>query len=149
MSKANVKMKSPDPVDLLIGSKVREKRLIMGLSQDALAKCIGLTFQQIQKYERGINRISVSRLLNICNALNAPVNYFLESIESFSEGSKCAETNVAGFSDNKQEGLLYDEDPLSKKDVIALIRAYSKINSPALKKQLLEMAKAMSANGKK
>lgn len=149
MSKTNVKTKTPDPIDLLIGSKVREKRLIMGLSQDALAKCIGLTFQQIQKYERGINRISVSRLLNICNALNAPVNYFLESIDSLAEGSKDSQIKIKGFSDNKQEGILYDEDPLSKKDVIALVRAYSKISNPALKKQLLEMAKAMSDNTKK
>ncbi len=144
MSKVMSAIRKPDPIDLQIGSKVRERRLIMGLSQDALAKCIGLTFQQVQKYERGVNRISVSRLLDICDALNAPVKYFLEGLKFKPE--KIAKQ---GFSDNKQDKILYDEDPLLKKDVIALVRAYSQIKTPALKKQLLEMAKAMSESERK
>jgi len=131
----------PNPVDIYVGSRVKSRRLILGFSQEDLAKSIGLTFQQIQKYERGINRISVSRLVDICRALKTPVDYFLEGSFSVNRvGSR--KLAVKGFSDTKQE--LFEADPMVKKDVMELVRAYSKIRRPQLKKQILEMAKALS-----
>ena len=131
----------PNPVDIYVGSRVKSRRLILGFSQEDLAKSIGLTFQQIQKYERGINRISVSRLVDICRALKTPIDYFLEgSFSVDSTGSR--KLAVKGFSDTKQE--LFEADPMVKKDVMELVRAYSKIRRPQLKKQILEMAKALS-----
>ncbi|MFH1158779.1 MAG: helix-turn-helix domain-containing protein [Pseudomonadota bacterium] len=131
----------PNPVDIHVGARVKSRRLILGFSQDDLAKSIGLTFQQVQKYERGTNRISVSRLVDICRALKTPMDYFLEG--SFSAG-RGGSRNLAvkGFSDTRQEP--FEADPLVKKDVMDLVRAYSKIRSPQLKKQLLEMARALS-----
>lgn len=133
----------PNPVDTYIGSKVKSRRLILGLSQEELAKAIGLTFQQVQKYERGTNRISVSRLVDICKVLKVQVDYFFDGSFALA-GKPPGMRNAAakGFADTKQEAL--EPDPMMKRDVLELVRAYSKISSPQLKKQLLEMAKAMS-----
>ncbi|MCK5517898.1 MAG: helix-turn-helix domain-containing protein [Alphaproteobacteria bacterium] len=134
----------PNPVDIYVGAKVKSRRLVLGLSQEDLAKSIGLTFQQVQKYERGINRISVSRLVDICRALKTPIDHFLEGSLSVGRvGSR--NLTVKGFSDTKQEP--FEADPLVKRDVMELVRAYSKITRPQLKKQILEMAKALSNSG--
>lgn len=131
----------PNPVDIHVGSRVKSRRVILGLSQEELANSIGLTFQQVQKYERGTNRISVSRLVDICRALKSPMEYFYEGIFS---GGKVGTRNLAlkGFSDTKQTAL--EPDPLTRKDVLELVRAYSNIQNPQMKKQILEMAKAMA-----
>ena len=135
----------PNPVDIYVGSKVKSRRLILGLSQEELATSIGLTFQQVQKYERGTNRISVSRLVDICRVLKVQIDYFFDG--SFS-AARPGTRNLAmkGFSDTKQEAL--EPDPLMKRDVLELVRAYSRIKSPQMKKQILEMAKAMGNDGK-
>jgi len=134
----------PHPVDIYVGSKVKSRRLLLGLSQEELAKAIGLTFQQVQKYERGTNRISVSRLVDICKALKVQAEYFFDAGTPKLAGTR----NLAlkGFSDTKQEAL--EPDTLMKRDVLDLVRAYSSIRSPQLKKQILEMAKALSASDK-
>lgn len=144
MSRTKTEESGPNPVDIHVGARVKIRRLIMGLSQEELAQSIGLTFQQVQKYERGINRISVSRLVDICRTLKAPVDYFFDG--SFSVARPGVKNmTLKGFSDTRQEGL--EPDPLIKKDVLELVRAYSKISSPQLKKQILEMAKAMAIAG--
>jgi transcriptional regulator with XRE-family HTH domain len=113
---------------------------MLGLSQEELAKSIGLTFQQVQKYERGTNRISVSRLLDISKALKITYDYF---IDGQSTGRRPA---LRGVADNPQQA--FETDPMTRKDVLELVRAYSSIRTPQLKKQLIEMAKAMAASGK-
>ena len=145
MPRTRSEEKEPNPVDIHVGSKVKIRRLMLGLSQEELAKAIGLTFQQIQKYEKGTNRISVSRLIDISRALKVPFNYFLEGCTNLVRGG--GKMALRGVSDNQQAAL--DPDPMGRKDVLELVRAYSNINTPQLKKQLLEMAKAMAAsNGK-
>lgn len=133
----------PHPVDTHVGSRVKTRRLMLGLSQEDLANSIGLTFQQVQKYERGTNRISVSRLMDISRALKVPVDYFLDGCNALLQGGK--KTALRGFSDTKQEKL--EADPMTKRDVLELVRAYQSIQTPQLKKQLLEMAKAMAKTG--
>lgn len=133
---------APNPVDIYVGGKVKSRRLLLGLSQEELANAIGLTFQQVQKYERGTNRISVSRLVDICRVLKVSIDYFFDGGFTARPGTR----NLAlkGMSDTKQEKL--DGDPLTRKDVMELVRAYSRIQNPQMKKQILEMAKAMGAN---
>lgn len=131
---------SPDPVDIHVGSKVKVRRLMLGLSQDDLAKLIGLTFQQIQKYEKGTNRISVSRLMDISRALRVSFDYFLQGCAVGTSGRKL---DARGVSDVKQAAL--EPDPMAQRDIIELVRAYSSIRTPRLKKQLLEMAKVMAS----
>jgi len=145
LSRIKGKEEGFDPVDVHVGAKVRARRLLMGFSQDSLAKMIGLTFQQIQKYERGTNRISVSRLIDIAKALKVPVNYFFGDHSEFDSRMLMDSNSFAeGFSDIKQYEFNADVEPLSKKDVIDLVKAYSAINDQNLKKQLLEMAKTMA-----
>ena len=131
----------PHPVDTLVGNRVKIRRQLLGLSQEDLAKSIGLTFQQVQKYERGTNRISVSRLAEICRALKTPIEYFSDGVLDLVSGGRLAR----GMGDVKQEKL--EPDPMAHKDVRDLIRSYMSIRKPGLKKQLLEMAKVMSQTG--
>lgn len=126
----------PNPIDIHVGGKVKSRRLMLGLSQEDLADAIGLTFQQVQKYERGTNRISVSRLVDIAKALKIPFGYFLDGSGAQKRPA------LRGVSDNAQE--TFESDPMTRKDVLDLVRAYSAIRKPQLKKQLLEMAKAMA-----
>ncbi|MGH6957704.1 MAG: helix-turn-helix domain-containing protein [Caulobacteraceae bacterium] len=73
--------RAPNPVDLHVGARIRLRRRLQGVSQDALAEALGLTFQQVQKYERGANRVSASKLYEIAAALRAPVSYFFEGLD--------------------------------------------------------------------
>jgi transcriptional regulator with XRE-family HTH domain len=141
LPRINTDETGPHPVDVYVGSKVKSRRLILGLSQEELAKAIGLTFQQIQKYERGTNRISVSRLVDICKVLKVQIDYFFDGAVFATRSGKAA---MKGFADVKQDAL--EPDPMQKRDVLELVRAYSRIKSPQLKKQILEMAKAMGSD---
>ncbi len=71
---------APDPVDISVGGRLRQRRTLLGMSQEKLGRAVGLTFQQIQKYERGVNRIGASRLLQLSRALGVPVAYFFEVV---------------------------------------------------------------------
>lgn len=144
MPRARLNIEGLDPIDTHVGGKVRMRRLMLGLSQDELAKVIGLTFQQVQKYERGTNRISVSRLLDIARALKVPYNYFLDGCAGMAIAPK---TLLRGVGDNKQDDFEVPSPVLSR-DALELLRAYSSIETPKLKKQLLEMAKAMAGADK-
>lgn len=139
MPRTRQEEEGPHPVDTYVGAKVKTRRLMLGLSQEELAKSIGLTFQQVQKYERGTNRISVSRLADISRALKSPIDYFLDGCANIAQSRKPA---LKGVSDNRQEKL--EPDPMTRRDVLDLVRAYQSIDTPQLKKQLLEMAKAMA-----
>lgn len=144
MPRTRMDDEGPHPVDTHVGAKVKSRRLMLGLSQEELAKSIGLTFQQVQKYERGTNRISVSRLTEISRALKVPLDYFLEGCANvaLSGGAATRRAPLRGVSDTPQAML--EPDPMTKRDVLELIRAYEQISTPQLKKQLLEMAKAMA-----
>lgn len=131
-----------NPVDVYIGSKVKARRRLLGLSQEELAKSIGLTFQQVQKYEKGTNRISVSRLVDICRSLKTPVDYFFDGSGPLAPAKA---QPARGFSDARQETIEASPDIMSRRDVLELVRAYARIKSPKLQKQILEMAKAMSS----
>jgi len=147
MPRTRMDDEGPHPVDIHVGAKVKSRRLMLGLSQEELAKAIGLTFQQVQKYERGSNRISVSRLTDISRALKVPVDFFLEGCANALMGGAGATRKPAmkGVSDTPQAML--EPDPMTKRDVLELVRAYEQISTPQLKKQLLEMAKAMAKAG--
>jgi DNA-binding XRE family transcriptional regulator len=147
MPRTRMDDEGPHPVDTHVGAKVKSRRLMLGLSQEELAKSIGLTFQQVQKYERGTNRISVSRLTDISRALKVPIDYFLEGCANvvLGAGGGGKKPAMRGVSDTPQAML--EPDPMTKRDVLELIRAYEHISTPHLKKQLLEMAKAMAKTG--
>jgi transcriptional regulator with XRE-family HTH domain len=131
------KAERPDPVDVHVGSRVRLRRNMLGLSQEKLGEAIGLTFQQVQKYERGSNRIGASRLWELARKLDVSVEFF------FDERDPVRAPPTAGFGEAPQEA--FDADPLHKRETVELVKAYYEIDNPAVRRRFFELAKALAA----
>lgn len=133
-------MSTPDPIDIHVGSRVRMRRTLLGMSQEKLGNALGLTFQQIQKYERGANRIGSSRLYKLSHILDVPVGYFFEDMQT--------ETvrRARGLSDTNPE--TFEQDQLAKRETLELVRAYYKISDPKVRKKTFELVKAVAQSGK-
>lgn len=129
----------PHPVDVYVGRRLRLKRTILGLSQEFIGKKIGVTFQQIQKYERGINRMGASRLYDFSRAMGVKIDYFFDGYGEYAqeEGSAL----VLG----EQEAAGFEYEPINNRETIEIMRAYSRIKNPALRKRIVELVKAMAA----
>lgn len=140
-----VKDNGPHPVDVHVGSRLKKRRSLMGVSQEKLADAVGLTFQQVQKYERGANRVSASRLYQFAQILDVPVSFFYEG---FADDSAAI---APGLSDNTQEAFESeaDEDVFEKKETIKLLREYYSIPDPKLRADLFKMIKTMAETLKK
>lgn len=129
---------TPDSVDVHVGQRLRVRRSLLGMSQEKLADAIGLTFQQIQKYERGVNRISAGRLFQFSKILDIPVSYFYDQID----GGKGQ--IATGLSDNDQESFGGEDDIMQRKETIDLVRSYYSIDDQAKRKEILRFIKAMT-----
>jgi transcriptional regulator with XRE-family HTH domain len=122
--------KAPNPVDKYVGSRVRMRRIMLGMSQEKLGQALGLTFQQIQKYEKGTNRVGASRIQQISEILQVPVSFLFDggptgsaSSESFSEGNSPA----------------YVSDFLATSEGLALTRAFTRIPDPKLRRSIVDL----------
>src|SRR5277367_5282679 len=133
------KSEGPHPIDVHVGSRVRLRRNMLGLSQEKLGELIGLTFQQVQKYERGANRIGASRLMELSRELDVPVSFFFDETDPVR-----APAIPAGFEESPQEGL--DSDPLRRRETQELIGAYYDIEDTAVRRRLFDLAKALAAS---
>ncbi|MBT5767602.1 helix-turn-helix domain-containing protein [Emcibacteraceae bacterium] len=129
---------SPDPVDIHVGARVRLRRTLLGMSQEKLGKALGLTFQQVQKYERGANRIGSSRLFQLSKILDVPVSFFFD--EMTTDTTQKADGMAEG---NKQ---VFEVDKLSRRETLELVRAYYKITDPSVRKKIFEMVKAVGSS---
>ena len=138
----------PNPIDVHVGQRVRLRRTMLGLSQERLAEAIGLTFQQIQKYEKGANRIGSSRLFDLSRILSVPVGYFFEEISSETAASSPAK-QLGGWSDQEQADFDHDRDPILKRETLELVRAYYQIEDAVLRKRLFEITKILSATSRR
>ncbi len=132
------KSDGPNPIDVHVGTRVRLRRNMLGLSQEKLGEAIGLTFQQVQKYERGANRIGASRLLELSDVLGVPVSFFYDETDPVH-----APPVPTGFEEPPQEG--FDSDPLRRRETVELIGAYYDIEDTAVRRRLLDLAKALAA----
>jgi transcriptional regulator with XRE-family HTH domain len=132
------KSDKPNPVDVHVGSRVRLRRNMLGLSQEKLGEAIGLTFQQVQKYERGANRIGASRLLELSEVLGVPVSFFYDETDPVH-----APPVPTGFEETPQEG--FDADPLRRRETLELVDAYYKIEEPVVRRRFFELAKSLAA----
>ncbi|MEX2451739.1 MAG: helix-turn-helix transcriptional regulator [Rhodospirillales bacterium] len=128
----------PHPIDVHVGSRVRLRRTLMGLSQEKLGEAVGLTFQQIQKYERGSNRIGASRLHEFSQILNVPVSFFFEGA-----ADDRAVPSRAGSGGNGKRKMS-DEDFLQKRETLELVRAYYRVPDHLVRKKIFEMVKALA-----
>ncbi len=135
----------PNPVDVHVGARVRLRRTLLGLSQEKLGEAIGLTFQQVQKYERGANRIGSSRLFDLSRVLDVPVGFFFEDMPT--SVSSCSPAQVRGnemaMRGAAEESANYEADPMARRETLELVRAYYKIKDPAVRKKLFDMTKAL------
>ena len=122
-------------MDVYVGGRVRQRRTMLGMSQEKLGEALGLTFQQVQKYERGANRIGASRLYQISEVLDVPINFFFEGI-SPSLTKKRGKTALA------EAQAEYDHDPMAKRET-ELVRSYYKIKDPKVRRRISDLIKQL------
>lgn len=127
--------KVPDPIDVHVGLRVRVRRTLLGLSQSKLGDALGLTFQQIQKYERGANRIGSGRLYRISRILDVPVSFFFEELPND------VSTGVRRAAGDTQESS--EQNSLIRRETLELVRAYNRIKEPKVRRRIFELAKVV------
>src|ERR1700752_4944741 len=121
------KTDKPNPIDVHVGSRVRLRRTLLGMSQERLGEALGLTFQQVQKYERGANRVGASRLFDLARVLDVPVSFFFDDMpEGASQQSP--RMMVVGLAEEPAQPT--ENDPLTKRETLELVRAYYRISDP-------------------
>jgi transcriptional regulator with XRE-family HTH domain len=131
----------PNPVDVAVGARIRARRNVLGMSQERLADAVGVTFQQIQKYERGTNRVSASRLSQIAEALEVSPAWLFQKTAGGAAGVLGVAEDQAPF------GLSFspaDQELLQRGDTLDLIRSYYRIADPAARKSALEMIRFLA-----
>ena len=127
--------KRPNPTDTYVGSRIRLRRKMQGLSQEKLGDRLGITFQQIQKYEKGTNRVGASRLQAMATVLEVPISYFFPDEKVAAGGLQ-------------EEGTAFVMDFMSTSDGIELTRAFMRIKNPKVRRKLVELARALAEEPK-
>ncbi|MBZ9656648.1 helix-turn-helix domain-containing protein [Phyllobacterium lublinensis] len=126
--------KRPNPVDVHVGARIRLRRNMIGLSQEKLGESLGITFQQIQKYEKGMNRVGASRLQAIGNILNVPVTFFFDDMPGQSDKPK-------GFDEESE--TTYVVGFLNSSEGIQLARAFAKITDAKVRRKILDLVRTL------
>jgi transcriptional regulator with XRE-family HTH domain len=129
----------PSLIDLNVGRRLRQRRSLLGMSQEHLGESVGVTFQQVQKYERGANRIGASRLYQFSIILNVSVSYFFEDMPKDPETDGI--TDPVGMADQPQAA--FETDTLARRETLELIRAYYQIADPIVRKRILELTRSL------
>ena len=128
--------KKPNPIDVHVGGRVRLRRMMLGMSQEKLGEQLGITFQQIQKYEKGTNRIGASRLQNIATVLSVPVGFFFDGAPG---------QGAAGNGDSKSGS--YVVDFLSSSEGLQLNRAFVRIGDSKVRRRIVDLVRALAGDG--
>jgi transcriptional regulator with XRE-family HTH domain len=131
-----VSKKSPNPIDIHVGSRVRLRRMMLGMSQEKLGEALGITFQQIQKYEKGTNRIGASRLQHIATVLKVPVSFFFEDAPG-------TPAEAAGFAEQPHS---YVVDFLSSSEGLSLNKAFVRIKDPRVRRRIVDLVQSLSSD---
>jgi transcriptional regulator with XRE-family HTH domain len=134
--------KAPNPTDKHVGSRVRMRRMMLSMSQEKLGDALGLTFQQVQKYEKGTNRIGASRLQQISHILQVPVEFFFEGAPSASGGAR-----PEGMAEAPSPA--YVSDFLATSDGLALTKAFTQIKNPKLRRRIVDLVEQIAAEDKR
>jgi transcriptional regulator with XRE-family HTH domain len=127
--------KAPNPIDRYVGSRVRMRRMMLGMSQEKLGEALGLTFQQVQKYEKGTNRIGASRLQQIAHILQVPVAFFFEDVPRQQDG-------LHEVTDAPSAG--YVSEFLASTDGLSLTRAFMRIQEPKVRRRIVDLVEAIA-----
>lgn len=149
-------------VDMHVGHRIRLRRTLLGLSQEKLGEALGITFQQVQKYERGANRVGASRLYDLASALDVPVSFFFDDMPAFGQTPDYTSQSApsighsTGFAQSRKPfetpfqtrpaSAFSDQDTslLSRRETVELIRAYYRIPDPVVRKRVLELVRSMA-----
>jgi transcriptional regulator with XRE-family HTH domain len=137
----------PDPKDVHVGARIRLRRSMLGLSQERLAEALGVTFQQVQKYERGTNRVGASRLYDMARVLDVPIGFFYDDMPADTAGrdARLAATRPAfGFAELQQA---FADDPMTRRETQDLVRAYYRINDSNVRRRVLELIRSLAPEG--
>ncbi len=132
----------PSPIDVHVGARIRLRRTLLGMSQERLGEALGLTFQQVQKYERGVNRVGASRLFDLSRVLDVPISFFFDDMPdslSSAYGGQSGRRSAA-FAD---QGEGFGDDTLNRRETLELVRAYYRITDPAIRKRVFDLIKSM------
>lgn len=130
----------PSPIDVHVGSRVRLRRTLLGMSQEKLGEALGLTFQQVQKYERGVNRIGASRLFDLARVLDVPIGFFFDDMPEVN-GGNVAVRRTAGFAET-QDG--FEDETLHRRETLELVRAYYRITDTSIRKRVFDLIKSLA-----
>jgi len=128
----------PNPIDQHVGTRVRLRRMLLGMSQEKLGEHLGLTFQQVQKYEKGVNRIGASRLFDLAHVLGVPVQFFYDDAPA--GGAEAGVT--AGFAERPAES--YVVEFLSGREGLELNKAFVRIADPRVRRSIVELVRALA-----
>ncbi len=130
----------PSPIDVHVGARLRLRRTLLGMTQTSLGDALGLTFQQVQKYERGANRIGASRLFHLSQILDVPIQFFFDDMPP-----AVAASSPAQGGGRAKKPPSYEPDPMATRETLGLVRAYYKIEDANVRNRLRELTKAMGA----
>ncbi len=128
----------PNPIDAHVGARVRLRRMLLGMSQERLGEHLGLTFQQVQKYEKGVNRIGASRLFELAQVMGVPIQFFYEEMSSATLPAAMA----AGFSERPADS--YVVDFLSTREGLELNKAFVRITDPRVRRSVVDMVRSIA-----
>jgi transcriptional regulator with XRE-family HTH domain len=132
----------PSPIDVHVGARIRLRRTLLGMSQERLGEALGLTFQQVQKYERGVNRVGASRLFDLSRVLDVPISFFFDDMpDTLSANFGGIPHRRSGTSSDQQDP--FGDDTLSRRETLELVRAYYRIIDPAIRKRVFDLIKSM------
>lgn len=132
----------PNPADIHVGKRLRLRRTLLGLSQEKLGEAVGLTFQQVQKYERGTNRIGASRLYELSRVLGVSVNYFFEEMP---EDVASPETPAGGLEESAAE---FTSGTGVKRETLELVRIYNNVQDPEMRRHILSLVRTIARQDK-
>ena len=132
----------PSPIDVHVGTRIRLRRTLLGMSQERLGEALGLTFQQVQKYERGVNRVGASRLFDLSRVLDVPISFFFDDMPDN------LATSFGGQPSRRPAGLTdapdgFPDDTLNRRETLELMRAYYRITDPNVRKRMFDLIKSM------
>jgi transcriptional regulator with XRE-family HTH domain len=131
----------PSPIDVHVGSRIRLRRTLLGMSQERLGESLGLTFQQVQKYERGVNRVGASRLFDLSRVLDVPISFFFDDMpDSLAANFGGVPNRRAGGAEAQDP---FGDDTLSRRETLELVRAYYRITDPSIRKRVFDLIKSM------
>jgi transcriptional regulator with XRE-family HTH domain len=136
----------PSPIDVHVGSRIRLRRTQLGISQEELGEALGLAYQQVQKYERGANRVGASRLFDISRVLDVPIVFFFEDMSGGMHDTPMSGPRGRMYGSDEAQAPLSNggDDNLTKRETRELVGAYYRISDPALRKRIVDLMRSLA-----